>query len=114
MEMKALTYLVCFVLFCGFIFVSCESDDVEITEVITCDDGVQNGDETGIDCGGSCPPCDNEDCTDNALSLVITLDNYPKETTWDIRDESGTIVASSNGHYGGQANGAMQYRGARV
>ncbi|TRX61373.1 T9SS type A sorting domain-containing protein [Fulvivirga sp. M361] len=24
----------------------------------TCSDGVQNGDETGIDCGGSCTPCD--------------------------------------------------------
>lgn len=24
----------------------------------TCSDGIQNGDETGIDCGGSCPPCD--------------------------------------------------------
>lgn len=23
----------------------------------TCDDGIQNGDETGIDCGGSCDPC---------------------------------------------------------
>ena len=23
----------------------------------TCSDGIQNGDETGIDCGGSCPPC---------------------------------------------------------
>jgi hypothetical protein len=23
----------------------------------TCSDGVRNGDETGIDCGGSCPPC---------------------------------------------------------
>ncbi len=23
----------------------------------TCNDGIQNGDETGIDCGGSCPPC---------------------------------------------------------
>lgn len=23
----------------------------------TCDDGVQNGDETGIDCGGDCPAC---------------------------------------------------------
>ena len=23
----------------------------------TCNDGVQNGDETGIDCGGSCAPC---------------------------------------------------------
>lgn len=24
----------------------------------TCDDGIQNGDETGVDCGGSCPPCE--------------------------------------------------------
>jgi len=23
----------------------------------TCDDGIKNGDETGIDCGGSCEPC---------------------------------------------------------
>jgi len=25
----------------------------------TCSDGIQNGDETGIDCGGSCPRCAN-------------------------------------------------------
>lgn len=24
----------------------------------TCDDGIKNGDETGIDCGGSCKPCE--------------------------------------------------------
>ncbi len=23
----------------------------------TCSDGIQNGNETGVDCGGSCPPC---------------------------------------------------------
>ena len=26
----------------------------------TCDDGKQNGNETGIDCGGDCPPCEPE------------------------------------------------------
>lgn len=26
----------------------------------TCNDGVQNGDETGVDCGGSCAPCQTE------------------------------------------------------
>jgi hypothetical protein len=25
----------------------------------TCTDGIQNGDETGVDCGGSCPRCAN-------------------------------------------------------
>lgn len=29
----------------------------------TCDDGIQNGDEDGIDCGGSsCPPCNTTAC----------------------------------------------------
>ena len=32
---------------------SCEPN----TTSTTCGDGIQNGDETGIDCGGSCPPC---------------------------------------------------------
>jgi cysteine-rich repeat protein len=31
------------------------STDVEITE--SCDDGILNGDETDLDCGGSCAPC---------------------------------------------------------
>ncbi len=31
----------------------------------TCNDGVQNGNETGVDCGGSCPPCTTTPtCTD--------------------------------------------------
>ncbi len=40
-----------------------------ITGSSTCDDGIQNGDETGVDCGGSCPPCmGGGDCDD----VVIT------------------------------------------
>ena len=31
----------------------------------TCNDGIQNGDETGVDCGGSCSPCTtNPTCND--------------------------------------------------
>ena len=30
----------------------------------TCDDGIQNGDETGVDCGGSCAPCAEPTCDD--------------------------------------------------
>ncbi len=30
----------------------------------TCSDGIKNGTETGIDCGGSCPPCATASCTD--------------------------------------------------
>ena len=30
----------------------------DCTPCATCDDGIKNGDETGVDCGGSCGPCD--------------------------------------------------------
>jgi len=30
----------------------------------SCDDGIQNGDETGVDCGGSCAPCVTVTCDD--------------------------------------------------
>ena len=30
---------------------------VGVTATATCSDGVQNGTETGVDCGGSCPAC---------------------------------------------------------
>lgn len=33
-------------------------DDDDATPEPTCTDGIQNGDETGIDCGGSCDPCE--------------------------------------------------------
>merc|ERR1719163_809471 len=39
----------------------------ELVKVTTCDDSTQNGDETGVDCGGSCTACatggDDDDAT---------------------------------------------------
>lgn len=33
----------------------------------TCTDGIRNGNETGVDCGGSCPPCaTGQTCTSRA------------------------------------------------
>ncbi|OUR93868.1 hypothetical protein A9Q87_03925 [Flavobacteriales bacterium 34_180_T64] len=41
----------------------------------TCSDGIQNGDETGVDCGGStCAPCSTSD---------VTLNEGYFETGWD-------------------------------
>ena len=38
----------------GFVFI----DNVSVVEVVnTCNNGIQDGSETGIDCGGSCAPC---------------------------------------------------------
>ncbi len=69
----------------------------------TCNDGIQNGNETGVDCGGSCNACPTA-CTDNTITLSITLDNYPEETSWSLTDASGSTVASG-GTYGDQADG---------
>lgn len=33
---------------------------VSTVDQSSCSDGIQNGSETGIDCGGSCPPCSNQ------------------------------------------------------
>ncbi len=38
----------------GYVFI----DNVSVVQVVsTCNNGVQDGDETGVDCGGSCPVC---------------------------------------------------------
>lgn len=39
---------------------SCSDDDDNTPVVVTptCDDGIMNGDETGVDCGGTCTPCE--------------------------------------------------------
>lgn len=48
-------------LLASFVLVGCADDDDNgnVIDQETCDDGIQNGDETGVDCGGSCPPCDD-------------------------------------------------------
>ncbi len=33
----------------------------------TCEDGIQNGDETGIDCGGSCTPCTTDPTCEDGI-----------------------------------------------
>ncbi len=54
-----------FILVCiSLLFVQCIGDNINdnaINQVGTCDDGILNGDEEGIDCGGTiCPPCGEE------------------------------------------------------
>ncbi len=70
----------------------------------TCTDGIQNGNETGVDCGGpDCAPCDPGDCTE--VTVTINLDNYPEETSWNITNSGGSIVATG-GTYGSQPDGS--------
>ncbi len=42
------------------------------TIVFTCQDGIQNGDETGIDCGGAiCPPCNGNGACGSAVEFPM-------------------------------------------
>ena len=71
----------------------------------TCSDGIQNGDETGVDCGGSnCPSCPTS-CVNNEVNITINLDNYPEETSWTVTNANNNIVASG-GTYGSQPDGS--------
>lgn len=60
--MKLLTIKYKFMLLCAAIMmVGCADDDtMETIAEATCSDGMMNGDETGVDCGGTaCRPCDD-------------------------------------------------------
>ncbi|NJL77030.1 MAG: T9SS type A sorting domain-containing protein [Saprospiraceae bacterium] len=82
----------------------------------TCSDGIQNGNETGVDCGGSCAPCMMDECTvptgtttTNIGTTQATLNwnavnganNYttrlrPVGTTrWNTRSVTGTSTIAS-------------------
>lgn len=68
----------------------------------SCTDGVQNGSETGVDCGGSCQPCGSSSgCTN--VTFQIRTDNYPSESTWQLRNTATNSVVASGGPYS-QAN----------
>lgn len=57
--MKKILYIFSITLV-SVLFIQCDGDDDNdniIEPEATCNDGIQNGDEEGIDCGGSCPPC---------------------------------------------------------
>ncbi|REH56478.1 putative secreted protein (Por secretion system target) [Tenacibaculum gallaicum] len=61
----------------------------------TCNDGIQNGDETGVDCGGSCEPCVITYCDSNGKSVN---DEFISNV------QLNTINNSSSGSNGGYAD----------
>jgi hypothetical protein len=60
MKLKNSNLLLIFAMAFSIILVSCSGDDNgggDPPAAATCSDGIQNGTETGIDCGGSCTAC---------------------------------------------------------
>jgi hypothetical protein len=79
-------------------------DDVRLLEPAapTCDDGIQNGDETGVDCGGSsCAPC--------STSNVILNEGF-FETGWDNWIDGGSDCARVSSANSYEGNFSIQIR----
>ena len=53
----------------------CDSTPDGEANAPTCDDGIQNGDEEGVDCGGSC----SNDCPG---TTVVVTESITSDTTW--------------------------------
>ncbi|UGU16687.1 hypothetical protein LS482_02170 [Sinomicrobium kalidii] len=70
--MKKIKFLSIIALLAVFI-TACSSDDDSPAQD-TCSDGIQNGDETGVDCGGSCEPC--EEGNEVTKSGILTEDEH--------------------------------------
>ncbi|MBL0024908.1 MAG: T9SS type A sorting domain-containing protein [Saprospiraceae bacterium] len=64
------------------------------TQVATCFDNIKNGDETGVDCGGSCAPCGS------CITIVVEIktDQYPTEISWNIKNALGVIVGNGGSY----------------
>lgn len=76
-------------MFVGLLATSCESSDDTPTQ--TCSDGIQNGDETDVDCGGSCTPCEEERSFTIAISESST--GQAKVYTQSSTDLSAGIIS---------------------
>ncbi len=60
----------------GLLFVTSCGDDEPDPVGATCTDGIMNGDETGVDCGGSCTACESD------VETVQVTANITENTTW--------------------------------
>ena len=103
----------------GFVFI----DDVVVTQVVnTCTNGVQDGTETGIDCGGTCPPCVTPPTVNSptppvrVASDVVSIysDAYTSispinlDAGWCNGGNPGAVQATTAG---GAANNVLAYKG---
>jgi len=75
----------------------CDADDL-------CGGFDDNLDQDGDGIPDDCDNCDN--AVFLGINIMITLDNYPEETSWDLKDSGGTVVASG-GTYGSNPDGSL-------
>ena len=105
--MKKILITITFAITTLAIVVSCSTDDNgNNPQATNCNDGVQNGDEEGVDCGGSaCPPCVGNLLAGEVTSAV-TLDasvQYELTGAYVVLDggsltiPAGTVIRATGG-----------------
>ena len=81
------------------------------TTAPSCSDGIQNGDETGVDCGGSCPtPCGGG--TSTTLNFESGLGNWSQVSGFDTHDwtiQSGGTPSNNTGPSSAQQGNQYAY-----
>ena len=103
-----------FLILASILIVACDKDD----DNPTCSDGIMNGTETGVDCGGSCEPCvDPSELTgeisedkilDSAIEYSLTGALVVKAPA-TLTIPAGTVIKATGGtsSYIAVAQGAM-------
>ncbi|WP_299259754.1 hypothetical protein [uncultured Aquimarina sp.] len=115
--MKKIFFTLMLTLTTGAFIVSCSSDDDSGT-TSSCTDGVQNGNETGVDCGGSCTPCtsstlNGEVTTDTTLDASLSYNltgAYVVKSGSSLTIPAGTRIEAT----GGTAAYIAVERGAQI
>ena len=109
---------------------SCSEDDtMPIEQLATCTDGIKNGNETGVDCGGACAPCEGNGggvVVDEDLSGLLTGElTLTNDVIWEINGkfvvgdgavltiEPGTIIKGAEGT-GSLASALIVARGGQI
>ena len=73
----------------------------------TCNDGIQNQGETGIDCGGPCAPCNGGGCNVNITSSNggVTITGLTSDANTKLFDSNTQAVFSCNPWQGNPCSG---------
>ncbi len=93
-------------LFSVMLISSCKKETVTVTP--TCTDGIKNGTETGVDCGGSCNACISPVAcftVDNPISIIAGLINFTNCSSgatsylWKFGDGDSSTAFSPDHRY---------------
>ncbi|QCX02279.1 hypothetical protein FGM00_04485 [Aggregatimonas sangjinii] len=83
---------------------SCDNEDVlDLDEtamtnddIVTCTDGIMNGDETGIDCGGACTPCEAGEELGRRAELYVTNNANGDISRYSVTGDSLTTFTTAS------------------